>query len=217
MRVTLDRPWLSFAFGAPARVLSWALHRPGFVTAEAVTWREVRNADLPQDFDVARWMPEAFAARGVAGHVGFLTSRDVTAYVARQVSVGDTQAYCVATTGLSNAEAIGARLDRSGKDWGTINIAVHVSCGMQDAALIEMLSIAASARTAAVMSVGHDLPTGRATGTGTDCIAVAAPEGGALYAGMHTEIGEAVGRAVFEAVAQGARDWKAYVEREGEI
>jgi adenosylcobinamide amidohydrolase len=215
--VVLERPWLTFDLGGPARVLSWAPHRPGFVSADAITWREVRNADLPREFDVAAWMPAEFAANDASNHVGFLTSRDVRAYMSRQAVVGDVTARCVATTGLSNAEAIGTRLDRSGKDWGTINVAVHVSVGLQDVALIEMLSLAAAARTAAVLSVAHDLPTGRATGTGTDCIAVAAPEGGALFAGMHTEIGEAVGRAVFEAVAQGARDWKAFVQRGGVV
>lgn len=213
--VTLDRPWLTFDLGAPCRVLSWALHRPGFVDASAITWREVRNADLPADFDVAAWMPAEFAARGAGDHVGFLTSRDVTAFVETRAEVEDVVARCVATTGLSNAEAIGTRLDRSGKDWGTINIAVHVSCPLAEVALLEMLSLAASARTAAVLSVAHDLPTGRSTGTGTDCIAVAAPDGDALYAGMHTAVGEAVGRAVFDAVAQGAREWQAHVQRPG--
>lgn len=215
--VTLDRPWLTMDFGAPCRVLSWALHRPGFQTATAVTWREVRNADLPEDFDVARWMPQVFAARGVGTHVGFLTSRDVTAYVVRTATVGNVTVQCVATTGLSNSEAIGTRLDRTGKDWGTINIAVHVSTPLQDTALLEVLSLAASARTAAVMSVAYELPTGRATGTGTDCIAVAAPAGDTLYAGMHTEIGEAVGRAVYDAVAHGAQDWRDHVQREGDV
>jgi ABC-type glutathione transport system ATPase component len=46
--------------------------------------------------------------------------------------------------------------------------------GALDTALIELSSIATQARTAAVMDHGPDLPTGRATGTGTDCIVVGA-------------------------------------------
>jgi adenosylcobinamide amidohydrolase len=71
------------------------------------------------------------------------------------------------------------------------------------------MSIVAQARTAAVMDAGHDLPTGRATGTGTDCIAVAAPQGAERFVGLHTEAGEAIGRATYEAVLDGARDWMA--------
>jgi adenosylcobinamide amidohydrolase len=76
--------------------------------------------------------------------------------------------------------------------------------------LIEALSIATQARTAAVMDVNLMLPTGRATGTGTDCIAVAARPGPALYAGLHTDIGEALGAAVYQATMTGARDWISY-------
>lgn len=215
LHVHLDRPWLSVDLGHDARVLSWALHRPGFQTARHVTWREVRNADLPQDFAVERWMPQAFDEYGAPDHVGFLTSRDVTAFNQSKAQVGETIASCVATVGLSNAEAIGTRLDRSDKDWGTINILVHVNAALSEAALIETLSIAASARTAAVMSVDHVLPTGLSTGTGTDCIAVAAHTGHIQYAGMHTDIGEAVGRAVFDAVSTGAQDWMQHVRRAG--
>ncbi len=47
---------------------------------------------------------------------------------------------------------------------------------------------------------------GLATGTGSDCIAIAAPPGQAAFAGLHTEIGEALGRVVYDAVAAGATD-----------
>ncbi|MEO1272728.1 MAG: adenosylcobinamide amidohydrolase, partial [Myxococcota bacterium] len=47
------------------------------------------------------------------------------------------------------------------------------------------------------------------TGTGTDCIVLAAPPGHAVYAGLHTAVGEAVGRAVYDAVAAGVRGWMA--------
>jgi hypothetical protein len=32
-------------------MLSWAPHNPGFVTTDRVIWREVRDADLTEDFD----------------------------------------------------------------------------------------------------------------------------------------------------------------------
>jgi adenosylcobinamide amidohydrolase len=47
------------------------------------------------------------------------------------------------------------------------------------------------------------------TGTGTDCIAIAAPfgEDPLPYAGKHTAIGEAIGACVHRAVADGISDW----------
>ena len=46
MRIACDRPWLGVDLGAPHRVLSWAVHRPGLVSAQRILWREVRDADL---------------------------------------------------------------------------------------------------------------------------------------------------------------------------
>ncbi len=217
MSVTLNRPWLRFDLGRPHRVLSWSLTRPGFVLADQILWREVRNADLPQDFDVLEWLTGELRTREDEDAVTLLTSRDLDAYETAEVTINDVTARCVATVGLSNAERIGTRLDRSGKDWGTINIAVQVDVALADAALVELVSIVAQARTAAVMEMGHTLPTGLSTGTGTDCIAVAAPPGDELFAGMHTSTGEAVGRAAYKAVRAGARVWMDRVRREGDV
>ena len=208
-----DAPWLEFDLGADMQVLSWAVNRPGLVTARRILWREVRNADLPQDLDVLDWLYGQLAARGALDAVTFLTSRHVRYHHIAETEVGAVRATAIATVGLSNAERIGQRIDRVGHDWGTINIALRLDAGLgaglTDAALIEALSIAAAARTAAVMEAGMDLPSGRATGTGTDCIAVAARAGTIAYAGMHTELGEAAGRAVHDAVTAGAREWMA--------
>ncbi|WP_138934176.1 adenosylcobinamide amidohydrolase [Roseovarius arcticus] len=214
-RLTLDAPWLEFDLGADMQVLSWAINRPGMVIARRILWREVRNADLPADLDVEAWLHGALEARGALDAVTFLTSRDITFHHVAEVQVEGVSAIAVATAGLSNAERIGYRMDRSGQNWGTINVALRLDAGqgashpagLTEAAMIEALSIAASARTAAVMDAGLDLPKGRATGTGTDCIAVAALRGTVSYAGMHTALGEAAGRAVYDAVHAGAAEW----------
>ncbi|MEI4262364.1 adenosylcobinamide amidohydrolase [Roseovarius sp. D0-M9] len=220
-RVRLEAPWLEFDLGGEMRVLSWAVNRPGFVSARRILWREVRNADLPADLDVTNWLEHALKARHALDAVTFLTSRDIRHHHVSEVHVEDAIATAMATVGLSNAERIGTRLDLSGHDWGTINIALRLDAGqgrgvqngLTDAGLAEALSIAASARTAAVMEAGLDLPTGRATGTGTDCIAVAAAPGDINYAGLHTALGEAAGRAVHQAVAAGADEWMRTVRR----
>lgn len=209
MTLTCTPPWLEFDLGEEMQVLSFAPHRPGAVTARHILWREVRNADLPPDLDACDWLAGELSARQASGAVAFLTSRTITKYVTRSAQVGEVRADAVVTIGLSNAERIGTRLDRRGHDWGTINIALRLSAGLTPVALIEAMSIVAQARTAAVMDAGHDLPTGRATGTGTDCIAVAAPQGAERFVGLHTEAGEAIGRATYEAVLDGARDWMA--------
>ncbi|MFK7763184.1 MAG: adenosylcobinamide amidohydrolase [Roseobacter sp.] len=209
----LDRPWLALDFDQPQRVLSWAINRPGFVETRRILWREVRNADLPPDLDVAAWLADALRRRESSKAVAFLTSRDIRAYQDATVTIDGVTSRCIATVGLSNAERIGTLMDRTGQNWGTINIAVATACGLTDAARIEALSIASQARTVAVLDAGFDLPTGRATGTGTDCIAIAAPEGNITYAGLHTALGAAVGRCVLQAVSAGVQEWMTTVKR----
>jgi adenosylcobinamide amidohydrolase len=206
--ILLARPWIEFDLGQDMQVLSWAINRPGFVTARRILWREVRNADLPPDLDVKEWLNAELTARCAQDAVAFLTSRDVRHHHQGLATVGGITAHALATVGLSNAERIGHRMDYGNRDWGTINVAVVLAEGLGQPALIEMLSIAVQARTAAVMEAGFMLPTGSATGTGTDCLAVAAPAGEQAYAGLHTAIGEAVGKATYDAVRKGAEVWK---------
>ena len=206
--VTLARPWLVFDLGGPMQILSWAINRPGFVTAPQIVWREVRNADLPEGMDVQAWLKDEVQLAGYPDAVAFLTSRDMSYFTQETATVGATTAQCVATVGLSNAERVGHRIDRTGMNWGTINLGIRINAVLSQAGLIEALSIATQARTAAIIDTGLALPTGIATGTGTDCIAVAAPDGPQDYAGLHTEIGEAVGAAAYRATLMGAQQWK---------
>jgi len=216
MSVTLDRPWLAFDLGADMPVLSFTLNRPGFVTARRILWREVRNADLTPELDVPVWLGAELAARDAQDAPCFLTSRDVSAFEVSEATTGDVTATAVATVGLSNGERIGTRMAYDPASFGTINVALRLSVGMTQAALIEVLAIAAQARTVAVMDLGHALPTGLASGTGTDCLAVAAPVGEAGFAGMHTDIGVAAGRAVYDAVRAGGDFWMTHVRRRQE-
>lgn len=206
------RPWLCADLGAPHRVISWALHRGGIVTAERIVWREVRGAELPEGFEVAPWFAAEMAGRGAAEAVGLLTSRDVRAHHHAKASAEGITAEALVTAGLSNAESVGRRRDwsRVARDWGTINIAVQVDCGLSETALIEALSIVAEARTAAVMATGLRIDGAPATGTGTDCIALAAPLAAPAlpHAGLHTAVGEAVGAACLAAISEWVAGWR---------
>lgn len=210
--VTLARPWLIAQLPGPMRVLSWAPFAPGYVTADRVVWREVRNADLTPDFDVDPWFATEMTAH--PGAVGMLTSRDVGTHRLAHVVVDQVAASCLATVGLSNAESVGTRLAYHSADYGTINLAVAVDAALTETAQLEALSIAVQARTAAVMATGLMLATGPATGTGTDCAALACHAGQGRYSGLHTPVGEAVGAAVRAAVGHAAADWMIWRDEE---
>ncbi len=94
---------------------------------------------------------------------------------------------------------------------GTINLLCQVSIGLSEEALIEACALAVEARTAALLDATLPSPLSGlpCTGTGTDCVVIAAPRGRPKerFAGKHTACGSAIGAAVRRAVARGVRVW----------
>ncbi|WP_245300064.1 adenosylcobinamide amidohydrolase [Methylocystis bryophila] len=197
-------------FDEPMQTLGWPVLKPGFASAREIVWLEVHDGDLPIHVDAVAFLKEKLAAESLVEAAAFMTSRDIRRHYVKHCGVGAVAATCVATVGLSNAERVGSR--RASKcrgAFGTINTLVHVSCPLALGAFIEAVSIAAQARTAAVMETSPVQQVRPVTGTGTDCIIIAAPKGGrpADCAGLHTDIGEAIGAAVYDAIFAGATQW----------
>jgi len=207
--------------GAPHDVLSWAIVGGGRRVATDVVWREVVRGELGPEVDPPALLRRALADAGLPDAVGLMTARDVRTFevVEAADSGGALRAHCVATVGLANALAAGDPPGTPpGVHAGTINICVSLSVPLTDEALLEALALAAEARTAAVLEARLPSPlSGRpASGTGTDCIVIAAPvaaPGGAYpaarlaYAGKHTRVGSVLGAAVRDAVARGIARW----------
>jgi adenosylcobinamide amidohydrolase len=207
-------PFLTARFAEPQRTLGWSLLHPGFATVSDVVWVEVRNRDLGPSVDPHAFLKARLAQSGLPDALAFMTSRDIRRHHSCCRQSGSVQASCLTTVGLSNGERVGSRKAR-GFHAGTINTLVHVSVPLADGAMIEALSVVAQARTAAVIDF-QDVPRGTAiTGTGTDCIVVASPCRGepVAWAGLHTEVGEAIGGAVYDATHAGAAQWERDFER----
>jgi adenosylcobinamide amidohydrolase len=203
--------WLLARFTAAQRMLSFAIIRGGLAFAKTVAWYQVIDEELRPPTDPRQLLRQRLAEAALPNAVGLLTSRSLSAYVDVVKDYGPLSARCIATVGLGNALSIGDLPGPSARI-GTINLLCHVSAPLSEEALVEALSLAAEARTAAVLSANvQSLRTGRpATGTGTDCIVMAAPAfpEGAPYAGKHTPLGYVIGASVFEAVRRGAMQWK---------
>jgi adenosylcobinamide amidohydrolase len=209
--VVHDGAWLIARLPAPHRVASWAIVGGGVRRADTVAWLQVTGDDLRPPLDERDVLAARLEARGLAGAVGLMTSADVGAFIDHSAAWQDVRARAIATVGLGNALRAG---DPPGPcaPVGTINALVVVDAPLGDEALLEALALAAEARALAVREA--DVPSGRtgapASGTGTDCVVVAAPEraGGARYAGKHTELGHVIGAAVHDAVARGIAGWR---------
>lgn len=206
----LDGRWLVVRLPGPHAVLSWAIVNGGRRTASAVAWREVRDGELRPPVDAARFLGDALRDAGLEDAVGLLTSARLDRHAVAERAHGGVAARCTATVGLGNALRVG---DPPGPTAGigTINVLCQLSAPLGEVALVEALSLAAEARTLAVLEAGvpSRVSGALATGTGTDCIVIAAPDcpGGARYGGKHTAIGHVVGAAVHAAVARGVAAW----------
>lgn len=206
--ISCRSPFLVAEFTRPQAMLSWSLTRPGFVEARKVAWLHVRDDDLSLDIDPALFLKHRMEAAGHGEAVHLMTSRDVRLHHLARASSGSIDAACLATVGLGNAGRVGGA-PSGGKPAGTINLLVHVEEPLSPAALVEAVSIATEARTAAIIDLDWRVDGRTATGTGTDCIVIAAPCEGAAkqFAGLHTDVGAAIGLAVQEAVRQGGEAW----------
>jgi adenosylcobinamide amidohydrolase len=199
------------------RVLSWAITGGGFGEARAVVWCHVTAADLRPPVDPATLLRERLAGAGLPDAVGLLTSRRLETYIDVTKTHEDTSARCVATVGLSNSLRAG---DAPGtpSTFGTINLLCRLSHPLTDEGMIEALAIAAEAKTLAIVESGVSSRVSEraASGTGTDCIVMAAPLGGDLlpYAGKHAAAGCVIGGAVEEAIRRGAAEWKQAREKQ---
>ncbi len=209
-RITCEPPLLIATFNEPQQMLSWSVTRPGRVTSRHVVWLEVSNKDLPEEVDAIRHVEGRMAQAGLPDAVALMTSRNIRRHHLAQVTADDTTATCLATVGLSNSERVGQRLSEPVRLPSTINTLVHASRPLSEAAFLEAMSIVTQARTTAVLDSGVRRGGVAVTGTGTDCVVIAAPNGAgeAQFAGLHTSVGEAVGAATYRAVAAGIETWK---------
>lgn len=205
-------PWLVATFETEQRMLSWSITHPGFCNNDRVAWLEVRNADLSPNIDAEAYMVSMLDKYRLRGAVGLMTSRHIEHHHFVERAQGFVKAQCLMTLGLSNGAHVGfPDGDRSFAQVGTINSLCAVNVPLSDGAMVEASSIATQARTAALMDYYHThLPDVQAvTGTGTDCIVIACPKDAShtMFSGLHTNVGKALGEAVYEATQEACTVW----------
>jgi iron complex transport system ATP-binding protein len=120
----------------------------------------------------------------------------------------------VVTAGVGNAVDISKAREKEMiiQGPGTINIMVFIDGSLSEAAYAQAMMTATEAKVKALYDEEIiDPETGTmATGTSTDCIAIAATQKGHYfeYAGTITSIGKLIGRSVYEATRQALQKYK---------
>lgn len=128
----------------------------------------------------------------------------MTAVRLRHLALAEGEGLLVAVTaGVGNAVDISAPREGDPRPVGTINTLVFIDAHLSDGALVNACLSASEAKVRALQSLDvRDPHTGTpASGTSTDCLAIAATQRGAPtpYAGSGTRLGRALGRSVFSA------------------
>lgn len=196
--------------------LSWAPWKGGDTSASAVVSRQVdlngstSSATLDEDFlrlfNAVSLPPEET--------IGLMTAANVSAFTDCFLHSSGAWVHALVTVGLSNARSVldeadvelGYRCDSV----GTVNVVLATNALPTIAGRIQAVHIAASAKTAAfrnngVISRKSDRP---ADLTGTDCLVIGAS--GDIeedHCGLHTVLGEMMGRAVHTSVTRGITEY----------
>lgn len=206
-----DGAWLVVHFAEIQRMASWAIVGGGLRSGRTVAWLQISEADLRPPVDATELLRSQLEVARIPDAVGLLTSRELDSYIEVSRSYRDLAARCIATVGLGNALRAGDPPGPTGRI-GTINLLCHIEVPLSQEATLEALALAAEARSLAVReaAVPSQLSGEPASGTGTDCIVIAAPEAGELarYVGKHTAAGHLIGAVVHEAVSRGVERWK---------
>ena len=207
-----QRPrWLVAHMDQPWNVVSWAVVNGGFRQTNQIAWLFLKRDEIAGIDDPAQWMCAEMHRAGLASAVGFMTSRREHAWFESGAIEGECRCHAVGTAGFSNALRVGDPAVGPSSP-GTVNLVAFCSRPVTPEAAIESIGLIAEAKTLATLTAGiPSVVSGKpSTGTGTDYLAIAWPTSGQRirYAGKHTDLGAAVGRAAYLAVTRGIDDWR---------
>ncbi|RTR02485.1 hypothetical protein EKG36_12345 [Halomonas nitroreducens] len=189
----------------PLRTLSSALVGPG------LGWsRDFCNFHVDKGYagrapraDLLAWLAER--RLDAAGCVAMMTAVPLAHLALEEADAGERTVLAAVTAGVGNAVDITAPVQGDPRlVAGTINLLVFIDGHLGDGALVNAALSASEAKVRALDACGvRDPHAGTpATGTSTDCLAIAATQRGAPtpYAGSGTRLGRAIGGAVFRAI-----------------
>ncbi len=212
LQIAVERDCLIVRFPGLFDCISWASWRSGCVPASAVLNRQVALNGLDNPTSFADEIGRLCGIHSLIPKetIGLLTAAKVAAYKECTLWASGAWVHVVGTVGLANARSVldeaDVALEVECVKPGTVNLVVATNALPSLEGRIQAVAIAASAKTAAfrdhgVRSQKSDHP---ADVTGTDCLVVAA--NGEIKedrCGLHTVLGEMIGRAVYSSVSQG--------------
>jgi adenosylcobinamide hydrolase len=210
-----ERDALILSFPRPVLTLSWAVLNGGFCRADHILNHQVHIGDAAFIADPELWLQKQVQRRKLHGRtVALVTGVAMTSLVQFSARRGAAEVTCFATVGCTNAVSAGDAASFSGYAMAcphTINMILLIRPGLRREAMVEAVQVATEGRVRALYESGvassqSALP---ATGTGTDCIAIASlDDAESRYCGKHTKLGELIGLASYTSVKKGVAAWR---------
>ena len=212
-KVRVEKNTLVVTFPGPRNVMSWAILNGGVRTHAS----HIINHHIDprtHDPDPRRTLRQAASRIGIKGSfVGMLTGADIRRFSMACAVHNELQAYVISTAGCGNLASVGETgnyVERESPPVtaGTINIIVALNYAFTHEAMLEAMAIVTEAKVRAIYELGlKSVATGEsATGTGTDCIALATGHDRRyVFCGKHTKWGELVGKASLDSLRDSLR------------
>jgi adenosylcobinamide amidohydrolase len=229
-RWRLSAQTLVIALPPGYRAMGWAPLGGGLTNAATILNHQIAIDDRAAAEFPRKYLSRLAQALGLSPRttIAMMTGANVRRGGFATVRRGQLGVSAWCSAGCSNSLRVGDRATAARVSSGTINIAVAISRALSVAALVEAIEIAVEARVIAVQQAGvlsrrSGLP---ASGTGTDCVVITAPDGKTNhlnstpsfvlprvkergrrqkvidYCGKHTVPGELIGCAVLKSCAQ---------------
>jgi adenosylcobinamide amidohydrolase len=199
---------LVVTFPGPRNVMSWAIVNGGLRTHASHIINHHVDPRTP-DPDPQKTVRQAASRIAIKGtFVGMLTGADVRKFSMARAVHNELQAYVISTAGCGNLATVGETGNyiegkSASMSAGTINIIVILNYSFTHEAMLEAMSIVTEAKVRALYELGlKSVATQEsATGTGTDCIAIAVGHDRRyIFCGKHTKWGELVGKASLDSI-----------------
>lgn len=238
-QISLSSPWLWVDLGSPHDYVGWPVVGATRGRAQTIGWLQVKNRDLPPDTLPSTVFRRRAHDGNLHPDLGLMTAAEVDGYAISRL--GGTFALVTAglgngesiaeicrrlrpeeggkgietsTTRIPTARVVKEDLRAGSVPMGTVNILVRCAHSLSSSALIEAVSIATEARTMAIASLGLTVggdPALSISGTGTDCLIIAAPQTAVdparRYCGLHTALGQTVAAVTYQATLWACQTW----------
>ncbi|QPJ62414.1 MAG: adenosylcobinamide amidohydrolase [Candidatus Nitronauta litoralis] len=192
------------------QTLSWAPFNGGWGKSSCIFIHHLNKFD---ERDLDKIFEDQIKTRGIPENsVGLITGAATEHFKEVFYKSKTLWVHAIATLGLSNARTAGDEADAPTTNQpGTINLIVATNALPELTGNLEAVHTATMAKSAALMEAGiRSKKSGQiASGTGTDCIVICSTgEIMENYCGMHTLLGELIGKAVRELLGKSIAFWK---------